>query len=146
MVFPNLSWLRNQNDLSNTTSPDYHACNLDSTRDIFHCLSQYFCLAEILQYGGYPEMAQKVIEGDFVTWRHMHEILRWPKIRKINFFFYFDSKYKSFVNCPKFEEKWNLRRILSEFWVMSEFSEENNWAILGFWQVINISIRNKREN
>ena len=22
-------------------------------------------------------MAQKVIEGGFVTWRHMHEILRW---------------------------------------------------------------------
>ena len=46
---------------------------------------------------GYPEMAQKVIEGDVVTWRHMHEILRWPKIRTIQFLFNFSSKYQSRV-------------------------------------------------
>ena len=28
-------------------------------------------------YAGVLEMAQKVIEGGIVTWRHMHEILRW---------------------------------------------------------------------
>ena len=26
-------------------------------------------------------LAQKVIEGDIVTWRHMHEILRWLKFK-----------------------------------------------------------------
>ena len=36
--------------------------------------------------GGVSEMAQKVIEGDVVTCRHMHAILRWPKIRTIQFF------------------------------------------------------------
>ena len=28
-------------------------------------------------YAGVLEMAQKVIEGGIVTWRYMHEILRW---------------------------------------------------------------------
>ena len=48
-------------------------------------------------YGGISEMAQKVIEGDVVTWRHMHAILRWPKIRTIQFLFDFGSKYQSRV-------------------------------------------------
>ena len=42
-------------------------------------------------------MAQKVNEGDIVTWRHMHAILRWPKIRTIQFLFDFGSKYQSRV-------------------------------------------------
>ena len=42
-------------------------------------------------------MAQKVIEGDVDTWRHMHEILRWPKIRTIHFLYNFSSKYPSRV-------------------------------------------------
>ena len=46
---------------------------------------------------GVSEMAQKVIEGDVVTWRHMHAILRWPKIRTIQFLFDFGSKYQSRV-------------------------------------------------
>ena len=89
-------------------------------------------------------MAQKVIKGDVDTWRHMHEILRWPKIQTIKFFFYFDSKYKSLVNCSKFEEKWNSRQRLSEFRAISGFSEEDNWAIFGFLHVINILSRNKK--
>ena len=50
---------------------------------------------ELHNVRGYPEMAQKVIEGDVDTWRHMHEILRWPKIRIIQFLFNFGSKYQS---------------------------------------------------
>jgi len=48
-------------------------------------------------YGGVYEMAQKVIEGDVVTWRHMHVNLRWPEIRTIHFLFDFGSKYESRV-------------------------------------------------
>ena len=32
---------------------------------------------EIRNTRGVLEMAQKVIEGGIVTWRHIHEILRW---------------------------------------------------------------------
>ena len=35
--------------------------------------------------GGYPEIAQKDIEGAKITWRNMHVILRWLKIRTIQF-------------------------------------------------------------
>ena len=31
----------------------------------------------LISYAGVLEIAQKVIEGGIVTWRHMHEILRW---------------------------------------------------------------------
>ena len=39
--------------------------------------------AEEWQYGTYPEIAQKVIEGAKVTCRNMHVILRWLKIRTV---------------------------------------------------------------
>ena len=38
-----------------------------------------------IEYGGYPEIAQKDIEGAKITWRNMHVILRWLKIRTIQF-------------------------------------------------------------
>ena len=57
----------------------------------------YFSVILYITYGGYPEMAQKVIEGDVDTWSHMHVILRWPKIRTIQFLFNFGSKYQSRV-------------------------------------------------
>ena len=48
-------------------------------------------------YGGYLEMAQKDIEGCNVTWWHIHVILRWLKVRTIQFLFNFCSKYWSRV-------------------------------------------------
>ena len=48
---------------------------------IFCSSSEFICCPEFKNsrfiYRGFFEMAQKVIEGDFATWKHMHEILRW---------------------------------------------------------------------
>ena len=35
------------------------------------------------EYGGYPEIAQKVIEGANITCLNMHVILRWLKTRPV---------------------------------------------------------------
>ena len=42
-------------------------------------------------------MAQKVFEGGVDTWSHLHVTLRWLKIRTLQFFIYFSSKYPSRV-------------------------------------------------
>ena len=96
-----------------------------------------------------PAKAKKVLEADLHTWRHVHELLRWPEIRTIIFSFISTRNIhhvSKLWDGQKLAEKWNSRQRLSEFWAILGFSEENNWAILGFWHVINISIRNKREN
>ena len=55
----------------------------------------------VSSYGGYPERAQKDIEGAKITWRNMHVILRELKIRNIQFSLFFSSKYESRVKNPR---------------------------------------------
>ena len=65
-------------------------CSKDLHHDFYH-------LRPICLYGGYLEMAQKVIERDNDTCQHMHVTLRWLKIRTVQFLFNFSSKYPSRV-------------------------------------------------
>ena len=82
----------------------------------------------ISKYAGVLEMAQKVIEGGFVTWRHMHEILR-----RLNFKLAQNLDHVSKLRDGSFFQTWNsemaqnskhsISRIefLFEFWAISEF-------------------------
>ena len=56
----------------------------------------------LVYYGRDGEMAQKVIDGENVTWQHMHLKLRWLKIRTMHFSLISSSKYWSRV----FWSKW----------------------------------------
>ena len=76
-------------------------------------------------------MAQKVIEGGIVTWRHMHEILRW-----LNFELAQNLDHVSKPRDGSLFQTWNsemaqnskqsISRIqfLFEFWAISEFRSE----------------------
>ena len=63
--------------------------------DMFHIGFRFWRF--LTEYGRYFEMAQKDIEGCHVTFWHMHVILRWLKVRTIQFLFNFCSKYWSRV-------------------------------------------------
>ena len=88
-------------------------------------------------------MAQKVIEGGIVTWRYMHEILRWlnfklaqnlrSRVKTPRWLTFSDQKL---WDSSKFEQKLDSRywllRILSHLRV----SGLKKWAISEFWHVI----------
>ena len=93
-------------------------------------------------YAGVLEMAQKVIEGGIVTWRYMHDILRW-----LNFKLAQNLDHVSKLRNGSLFQTWNSEmaqnskqsksriEFLFEFWAISEFSI---WATSEFWQVIEI--------
>ena len=71
-------------------------------------------------YAGVLEMAQKVIEGGVVTWRHMHEILRWLNFKLA-------QNLRSRVKTPRWLTFSDLK-----LWDGSKFEPINisNWVSL----------------